>query len=153
LAEGAPADFRQALLEQTLGLARRRRQWRRSRRAGTAVLFLAALVGGLWWIALPRPRVSPTQPPPGSVARVQTRPLPLAAWVHTQPFPSEFQVTTGPTVAIVTTRAGGDLFREISDNELLALVAPKPVALVWRGPHAAELVFANPHDRDALLGN
>ena len=38
------------------------------------------------------------------------------------------------------------------ETELLALAAPKPAALVWRGPHSAELVFVNPHDRAALRG-
>jgi hypothetical protein len=36
--------------------------------------------------------------------------------------------------------------REINDQELLALAADKPVALIHQGLHQAELVFLNPKD-------
>ena len=152
LAEGVPADFRQSLLKQTLGLARRRRWWRRTRRAASALAVCAGLAI-LWWRGVPRQATAP-----GSTARrpsveiVHTRPLPASEQVRTKPLPAAFQVVSVTTVPVVSTRPSDSLFREIGDSELLALVAPKPAALVWRGPHSAELVFVNPHDRAALRG-
>jgi hypothetical protein len=153
LAEGTPADFRLALLDQTLGLARWRRRWRQTRRAAAALAVFAGLAVGLWRLAPPPPPAPVPAAARSSVEIVRTRPLPAGALVSTQPFPSERQATSALTVTVVTTLPGSNLLRELSDNELLALVAPRPAALVWRGPHAAELVFVNPADRAELLGN
>ena len=38
------------------------------------------------------------------------------------------------------------MFREIDDEQLLALLAGKPAALVRRGPNQVELIFLNPED-------
>jgi hypothetical protein len=153
LAEGAPADFRQGLLGQTLNLARRRRRWRQTRRAATALAVLVGLAV-LWWRAAPRHESAPAPvaAQPG-VVRVQTSRLPARALTHTLPLPAELQVTSVATVPVVSTLPSSGRFQELSDNELLALVAPKPAALVWRGPHSAELVFMSPDDRAALLRN
>ena len=48
---------------------------------------------------------------------------------------------------------GAGQVRELDDAELLALAAPKPVALVRLSPNAAELVFANPDDQKEVFGN
>jgi hypothetical protein len=39
-----------------------------------------------------------------------------------------------------------DPFREINDDQLLALVEGRPAALVRQGLHQAELLFLNPED-------
>src|SRR2546427_10594226 len=43
--------------------------------------------------------------------------------------------------SLVETGSSGELYRELSDDELLALLAGHPVALVRHGPSEAELVF------------
>jgi hypothetical protein len=153
LAEGAPADFRQALLDQTLGLARWRRRWRQTRRAATVVAVCAGLAI-LAWRSAPRRETAlvsvATRP---SLKTVSTRPLAAEALVHTQPFPAQWQLASAMTVPVVRTLPGSGRFREIDDNELLALAAPRPAALFWRGPHSAELVFVNRPDRAEPLGN
>jgi hypothetical protein len=49
-------------------------------------------------------------------------------------------------VHLVQTSQGDGQFREIGDDELLALAEPKPAALVRLGPHTAELVVLNATD-------
>ena len=153
LAEGVPADFRPALLDQTLGLARRRRRWRQTRRAATALAVFAGLAVLFWRTPPPRPTAPVPEATRPSVEIVKTRRLPATAQVSTQPFPAECQVASGMDIAVVNTLPSSGLFREISDSELLTLVAPRPAVLVWHRPHSAELVFVNPDDRAALLGN
>ena len=88
----------------------------------------------------------PTKP----YALVHTESLPLAACVVTRPLSPENLLVSVRLRNIVTTAMASVPIREINDDELLAL-APKPAALVRRGPHSAELVFVSAVDRDKLL--
>lgn len=142
LAEAAPPEFRNELLQTTLWQARRRRQFRRGRQ----VLLGIAMVGLLGvWAARQTPR-----------SKLQTLPVasqsdfPLVI-VRTEPLPAEAFVNSAPLTeaAFVTTIAGQ--YRVINDEELLALAAPAPVALIRCGPDCAQLVFVNPADRERLL--
>ncbi len=146
LADGLPADFRETLLGETLRLVRRRRRARQARRAGATLAVLAALVALVW-------KNVTTRPGTDGAAIVRTRPLPAGALVVSRPLPAECLVTSVRTAGLVTTPPGGGPFRVIGDDELLALVAPTPVALVRWTPHEAELVFVNPRDRAAWLRN
>ncbi len=146
LADGLPADFRETLLGATLRLVRRRRRMRQARRAVTTLAVLAALAALVW-------QNFPTRPVTDGAAIVRTRLLPAGALVATRPLPAECRVASVRTADIVTTPPGGGPFRVIDDNELLALVAPTPVALVRWAPNVAELVFVNPRDRAAWLRN
>ena len=142
LAEVAPPEFRDQLLQGTLRQARHRRQFRRGRR-----IFLSiALVGllGVWFAGqTPRPRTRPE-------TSAQQPEFPLVV-IRTQPLSPGVLVTSAPLTQteIVSTVAG--LYRIIGDDELLALAAPAPVALIRCGPDCAQLVFANPADRERLL--
>ena len=140
LADAGPVGFRERLLGETLRLARRRRQFRQMRRVGTALVLVALLA---IWI---RPRTVPyhrakTEPSVESYRLVETQPLPASSIVVTQPFAGQ-TVASIPATSIITTAESGDGFRELSDDELLAL-APAPAALVRLGPHSAKLVLAN----------
>ena len=150
LGEGISADFREGLLTETLRLVRRRQRFRQVRAAASALAVLAA-ISLLIWHQLPSNRV-----PPGEPAQpyrlVRTQPLPRAAWVQTKPFPSAGLIASVPTQLVVLTAKVGAPVREISDNELLALV-PKPAALVRYGPQSAELVFVSADDQEELLRN
>jgi hypothetical protein len=150
LGEGVSADFREGLLNETLRLARRRRRFRQARGAASVLALLAALALVVWH------QIPPTRSPLALPARpytiVHTQPLPAAAWVVTKPFAPASLLASVPTQSVVLTANAGPRAREISDDELLALV-PKPAALVRCGPHCAELVFVNQADRDELMRN
>src|ERR1039457_506831 len=68
LAEAAPTDFREALLGETLRLARRRRRWRQTRRAA-ALLVALGLLAVLVRQNLPPP---PLAPMPVTKAKVKS---------------------------------------------------------------------------------
>jgi hypothetical protein len=143
--------FREALLAETLGLVRRRRRARQAWRAVRAVALVAGL-GLLMWR-------SPSSRPvgPAKVSRpytlVLSQSLAPAALVSTQPFAPSRIVISSRSVEVVQTASSRPKLHEMSDGELLALTRPKPAALVWLGPHSAELVFANPEDREDLVRN
>ena len=139
LADATPAGFREALLGETLRLARRRRHWRQTQRAVTvlAVLVLATIAGWRAWVPGPsKPELS------ASYQLVRSRPLRAEQILTTQPLAAGRVVATVATMDVIYTASGS--FREIDDDELLALAAPRVAALVRRGPHEAELVFVQP---------
>ena len=153
LAEAAPPDFRKALLDQTLCLARRRRRRRQTRRA--AALFVAlGLITVLVWQSSPRRPVAPMpmiNAKVKSYQSVRTQPLPAGAIVATRPFSAGRFVASAATVETVQTTAGN--FRALNDDDLLALIGPRPAALVRVGPHSEELVFVNPADEKGFPVN
>ena len=81
------------------------------------------------------------------------RRLPLTALVTTQPLSIEEVVVTVANASFVTTTADRGEFREISDDDLLALAGPRPAALVRRGPHAAELIVLDAADQQEAPPN
>jgi hypothetical protein len=153
LAEAAPADFRAALLGETLRLACRCRRWRQTRRA-TALLVALGLLAVLVWQNFPPP---PLAPMPEAKAKVKgyelicTKPLSAGAMVVTRPLSADQLVASVATAEIVQTSNG--IFRVINDDELLALVASRPAALVRLGPHSEQLVFVNPADEKGFPVN
>jgi len=146
LAEAAPADFREALLGETLRLARRRRRWRQTRRAAALLVAMGLLA------VLVRQNFPPQPLAPAPVAKakvksyelVRTHPLSSGAIVITRPLSAGQLVASAATAEMVQTSSGN--FRVINDDELLALISPRPAALVHFGPHSEQLVFANPAD-------
>ena len=148
LSEAVPADFREALLGETLRLARRRRRFRQARRAVSAVAVLAALTA-LVWQSLPQRGVVP-QAAGKSYVVVRTQPLPVSALVMTQPLSARQLVASVETAGVVETTAGSGNYREINDDELLALASPRPAALVRLGPGSEQLVFADSADENGF---
>ena len=151
LADESAAGFREAMLSETLGLVRRRRRARQAWRAVWGLALLAGL-GVLVWRAL-----LPSAVAPGtgerSYAVVRSRPLPAQALVVTQPLASSRILGSVSTAQLVLTATSRGNVHEIDDGELLALLGPKPAALVRRSPHWAELVFVNPEDEEELVRN
>jgi hypothetical protein len=147
LADTVSADFSEAVLERTLRQARRRQRIRRSQQTVLIVAVLAALIFWLW----PRERPVPIQ------AEKESRPillaLPVVNFVETLPLPPGMIVETRAglaamilaspsTLKLVETLPAGELFRQLNDDQLLALVAGRPVALVRYGPHDAMIVMS-----------
>jgi hypothetical protein len=152
LAEASPTDFREAMLAETLRLARRRRQFRQVRQAaGVLALIglLAVLVAQQFSrqpdVSMPLAKKNVKQ----SYELVRTQPLPAGALISTGKFSeAQFAASVSTVVAVVTVSGG---FRQINDNELLALLADKPAVLIRTGPNSEELVFANPEDQKKFL--
>lgn len=142
LAEAQPADFRAALLGETLRLARRRRHFRQARRVATVAATVALGLFVFWPRSAPRPTPNLPSPAPElhAYALVTTQPLPAAAIVRTQPLSSAQVVASQATVALIHTERGAPEVRLIDDRELLAL-SPRPAALIRLGPGAQELIF------------
>jgi len=150
LGEEGDAGFRDALLGQTLRLAKRRRQFRKARQAAYVCAVVAVLAIVSFHFVVPRP-ISP-QRLERPYLLVTTRPLPANAIVSTSRGASIALVTSSSTVELVTTSHTAGILHELADDELLALL-PSPALLVRRGPHVAELVFADPKAEQALLRN
>lgn len=140
LAEETPENVREALLNQTLRLARRRRYIRRARLALAPVVLVAGVICFVW-----RPLI-PSRP---LLERVKTNMVAGAVSVshefllETQPLSPVKLVTSVRSTKTVTTGLGYRA-REIDDEDLLELASPNPVVLIRQGPHQVELVFANP---------
>ncbi|HXE43413.1 MAG TPA: hypothetical protein VN516_10340 [Candidatus Baltobacteraceae bacterium] len=152
LGESSLEDFRGALLAQTLQMARRRRHVRQAQRTA-GVFFLAILAGYFLW-KNPKPSANPVmtkKPVPRAYRLVQTKPLPTTAVVTTHPFSGVQAISSSVNVVLVTTEKGD--FRFINDNELLALLAQRPAALIRTGPDSEELIFANPEDQKGFRIN
>lgn len=150
LAESAPADFRDALLADTLRQVRRRRWTRRASRAGLAVA-AACVAGLLMWRSAPR-----HAPADSSVAAcpvVHTQPLPPGAMVSTRPPGAVRIIATFSSVGVVHTRPGAGNLNVINDDDLLALAAPHQPALVRTGPHTQQLILLAPVEPDARRVN
>lgn len=154
LSESASADFRAALLDETLRHARSRRRWRQARQAA-GVFVIGLLVGVLMWSHPDKP-VSRTNSTvatiaPESFRLIETLPLPPDAVVLTPPFANLKMISTSAGVTEIATVSGG--FRIINDAQLLAFASGVPMILIRTGPDSEELVFANPEDRKRLFGN
>src|SRR5258706_2836356 len=95
LADESATGFNDALLGETLRLARRRRQWRRARRVGGALAVLILITITIRQRARTRvgkPELAQT-PPPG-FQLVVSRPLSPGQLVATQPLAADSFVTT-----------------------------------------------------------
>jgi hypothetical protein len=152
LAEASPTDFREAMLAETLRLARRRRQFRQVRQAAGVLAvtgLLAVLVAQQFSrqpdVSMPLAKKIVKQ----SYELVRTQPLPAGALISTRKFSEAQFAASVSTVVAVATVSGG--FRQINDNELLALLADKPAVLIRTGPNSETLVFANLEDQKKFL--
>jgi hypothetical protein len=71
--------------------------------------------------------------------------------VVTEPLSADHLVASVAIAEMIQTSSGN--FRVINDDELLALVAPRPAALVRLGPHSEQLFFVNPADEKGFPVN
>jgi|SRR5437867_4560159 len=147
LAEAAPPDFELALLEGTLRAARRQRRSRRLTRGLAAVGLFAAIAVVVWNSSRPTAPFKSIRP---ALNIVQTRPLPPSMIVRTRTDSVTIVGTSAATFLLVETGAIKDPFKEIDDEQLLALARGRPVALVRQGQHQAELIFLDPADKDGF---
>ncbi|MGD0016170.1 MAG: hypothetical protein ABSC38_01440 [Verrucomicrobiia bacterium] len=155
LAETISADFSQGLLEQTLHQARRRRRIRHLRQGLLMLAALGALPFWLWHLKTSAPvqnteeiRSAPQMAPAFVV--VKTRPLSPGMLVETQTGLATTISTTPSAITLVATRPADQSFRLLDDDQLLALVADQPAAMVRLGPHDATLIITDQILQDGL---
>jgi len=147
--EAAPASIREAMLGESLRMVRRRC---RTRRLGGAAAWLIVL--GLTVVLLrqntPRHLEVLSRPAMAekSYTLVRSHPLLAAAVVTTRPLSSGQFVGAAAFAGIVRTKPGG--FHVINDDELLALLSPRPCALIQVAPNSEKLVFVNPDDANGF---
>jgi len=146
LTEAAP-DCERALLDGMLRAVRRRRRMRQCSRGLAVAGVFAAIALAVWYALLPTTPAKLVQP---ALHIVSSEPLPASMVVETQPV--SFVVVTSSTTTFVMVDTGSikDPFQEINDDQLLALAAGRPVALVRQGPHQAELLFLDPEDTNGF---
>ena len=145
LAESAPADFRAAVLGETLLLARRRRWARHTRRVAIAAA-IACIITRLVWQRSPDrlPMISSQ----ASCEIVVSQPLAAGARVTTQVFAAERRVASVAGVDVIRTDQGSGSIQIVDDAALLVLAAPRIAALVRIGPNAQKLIFADSPEPD-----
>lgn len=142
LADDTDADFRAALLDDTLLFVRRKRRFRKVRNGAYASLALVGLALASFHFLASKPSFS-RRVEPGYVL-ITTQPLPADAVVSTSQDRSVATISSSPTINFVTTTDNtAPVLRQLDDEELLALL-PSPALIVRRGPHLAEVVFAEP---------
>jgi hypothetical protein len=149
LAEESDSDFREALLDHTLHVVRRKRRFRKARQVAYASL-MAVGVALIGFHFLPSKTPSKRFEPPYLL--VTTQPLPASAVFSTSRGDSIPVISNSTAIELVTTAETSPPLHQLDDNELLAL-APSPALLVRRGPHLAELVFENPDAQRSLSPN
>ena len=147
LAEAAPADFERALLDGTLRAARHQRRLRRWNCGLGAAGAVAALALVVWHALLPGTPVKVVRP---TLRIVRSQPLPPSMIVRTRPGNVVLVASSAKAFVQVETGSIMDPFKEIDDEQLLALAAGHPAALVRQGPHQAELLFLNPEDTNGF---
>ena len=140
LREETGDGFHEALLDETLRLARRRRQVRLVQRVGGVFAILAVTTAIAIW-QRPHAPVMVFHPPAPQYRLTLSQPLPASCVVSSRPLRTDQVVVSTLASRVVHTTAGR--YQVLGDDELLAL-APQPAALVRRGPHEVELVFVSP---------
>jgi hypothetical protein len=139
----ADADgFREATLHRTLSRARRR--WV-MRRAGRMAAVAVAVGIGVWLGRPQAPRVMTRLPQPEitHLEVVSSAPLRTDMVVRSGQSAVRMVESSPLQIAVVETSRAGGLFRELSDDELLAVVPGRPAVLVRKGPHEAELLMVD----------
>jgi len=147
LAEAAPTDFERSLLDGTLRAVRRRRRSRRLARGVTATGLFATIALVVWNSLWP---TSPVTSARTTLTIVHTQALPPSMLVRTKPGGLSVVRSSAATYLMVETGSIKDPFKEIDDEQLLALAKGHPVALVRQGPHQAQLLFLSPEDKNGF---
>jgi hypothetical protein len=150
LSESTPAEFREVLLAETLRQASRRRYWRRGRHLAAVVAVLG--LAGVFTLKHLRPRsTNPPQIVAGKPYQlVRTQALPTDAIITTRTFDPNRVVLTTATAGVIETHLAENGLRIIDDDELLSLVASRPVALVKMNGDVEQLIFVNPEDANGF---
>ena|SRR5438477_9451780 len=144
LTEGVSAEFRNELLERTLRQVRRRKHVRQLNQTLLAATLSAGLLLTVWKAYFPSSHSAKSELPVLDV--VTSRPVAPSMIVETEIGAISLIRSSDADLAVVHSQFGEGLFQEINDQELLALLAGRPAALVREAPGHAELLFLDPDD-------
>jgi hypothetical protein len=145
--EAAPQSLRETMLGESLRVVRSRRKTRRLGRAAALLVVLGLAVVLIRQSASRRSEVLSKATPAKAEKNytlVRIQPLLASQMVTTIPLSSGQFIEPAVFAGIVRTRS--DCLRLINDDELLALVSPRPCALIQVGPNSEKLIFVNPDD-------
>jgi hypothetical protein len=174
LAEAAPADFREALLHESVRVVHRRQRLRQARNAVAALIVVGLFLYFMWPAKplsvavtpppivqpLPKPVQTPALQPSTPLAPptpqpnylvVDTQPLSADSLIKTQPFAPVPVLDSVGTIALIQTTTGN--YQIIGDDELLALFAAHPALLIHVGPNSEKLIFTDPDDAKGFPAN
>lgn len=128
---GEATEARAATLESVVKGARHRRRALAARRLGVAAMTLLA-VGIALWLRTPGPSLANDSAPgsPADSLIVRTVPLAGESFVSSRMEASDTVRSTADGVTVVQTTNSVADHRAITDDELMALVAGRPAALV-----------------------
>lgn len=142
LADVISPEFRAAMLGKTLQSARQRKRLRRFNLALGATALVGLFALAFWEMRVPT--IAPNQIHRSVLSAANLhKPSPVQI-ISTKRDSVENVVSSDPAPALTvvqTTESARP--REINDQQLLALLSDKPVALVRQGAHKAELIFPN----------
>jgi hypothetical protein len=149
LEDAIPPEFRAALLDKTLQGARQRKRGRRLNLALGATALAGIFTLAFWEMRVPTMTPNQIHRPVLSAANLHKSSPVLI--VSTKRDAVEKVVASDPASALTmvqTTESARP--REINDQQLLALLSDRPVALVRQGAHEAELIFPNSEDEKGV---
>ena len=148
LDDSVSPEFRAALMDKTLQSAQQRKRARRLNL--TLSIFALAGIFAFAFQEMRNPKTARSQihQPISSVAvSPSLNPVQVVSTKLDSFKNVAISDSSDSTLTVVQT-SESDRPREINDQELLALAADKPVALIHQGLHQAELVFLNPKDEN-----
>jgi hypothetical protein len=132
-------DFRETVLNQTLGRVRRRKRVRRMSQMAAMMILTAGLALWIWRPQTPRIAVRLPQPEATGLEMVSSMPLQPDMLVESRQGAVEWISSSVPDMAMVETSLKNRIYQEVNDEELLAFAEGKPAVLLRKGPHEAEL--------------
>ena len=144
LTEAVSPEFRNELLERTLHQVRRRKRVRRLNQGLLTVALSFGVLLAVWKAYFPSSHPTRSELPALDV--VTSRPVAPSMIVETGIGAVSLISSSDAHLAVVHSQFGEGLFQEIDDQQLLALLAGRPVALVREAPGRAELLFLDPED-------
>jgi len=144
LTEGVSPEFRNELLERTLRQVRRRKRIRQFNQTLLASTLSVGLLLMVWKAYFPSSHSAKSELPALDV--VTSHPVAPSMIVGTELGAVSLISSSDADLAVVRSQFEEGLFQEINDQELLALLAGRPAALVREAPGRAELLFLDPDD-------
>src|SRR6266496_1897687 len=136
LTEGVSPEFRNELLERTLRQVRRRKRIRQFNQTLLASTLSVGLLLMVWKAYFPSSDSAKSELPALDV--VTSHPVAPSMIVGTELGAVSLISSSDADLAVVRSQFEEGLFQEINDQELLALLAGRPAALVREAPGRAE---------------
>ena len=144
LTEGVSPEFRDELLERTLHQVRRRKRVRQLNQGLLTVALSFGVLLAVWKAYFPSSHSAKSGLPELDV--VTSQPVAPSMIVETGIGAVILISSSDAHLAVVHSQFREGLFQEIDDQQLLALLAGRPAALVRESPGRAELLFLDPED-------